>query len=69
MKIHEVERAALSVNEFCRAAGIGRTTAYSELKSGRLHSVTCGSRRLIPASELTAWLERLSGEQRGGEHA
>lgn len=69
MKINEVERAALSVNEFCRATGIGRTTAYAEIKSGRLHSVTCKSRRLIPASELTAWFERLAAEKRGGEHA
>lgn len=68
MKITETERAALSVTEFCRAAGIGRTTAYAEIKSGRLHSVTCGARRLIPVSELTAWLERLAADMSGAGH-
>ena len=62
MKINNAERSALSVTEFCQAAGIGRTTAYAELKTGRLHSVTCGTRRLIPYSEVNAWLERLAAD-------
>ena len=63
MKINEIERAALSVSEFCKAAGIGKTTAAAEIKSGRLLTVKCGARRLVLATELTAWLDRLAGDR------
>jgi len=50
---------ALTVDEFCKAAGIGRTRAYAEIADGRLRPLKCGRRTLIPASELEAWLRRL----------
>jgi len=55
------ERDALSLKEFCLRMGLGRTRAYEEIKAGRLHTVKCGSRRLVPFDECAAWLNRLSG--------
>jgi excisionase family DNA binding protein len=42
-----VEAKALRVNDFCRAFGLGRSTAYKLIAEGRLKSVTVGKRRLI----------------------
>ena len=56
-----VDRAAYTVNEFCAAHGIGRTTFYAELKAGRINVVKCGRRTLVPTSENDAWLGRLAG--------
>lgn len=59
-----LERSALSINEFCLRAGIGRTRAYEEIKAGRLHTVKCGSRRLVPVASEEAWLNRLTTESK-----
>lgn len=59
------ERDALSLAEFCRRMGLGRTRAYEEIKIGRLLTVKCGTRRLVPVSECSAWLQRLATE--GGD--
>jgi hypothetical protein len=55
------DRLAYTIPQFCEASGIGRTLAYNEISSGRLHVVKVGSRTLIPAPEAQAWLLRLSG--------
>ena len=53
---HSVEGAA-------KLLGIGRTTAYAEVASGRLRSFRVNTRRLVPASALTEYIEdRLSEE-------
>jgi excisionase family DNA binding protein len=57
-----VERTAYTVNEFCSAAAIGRTTFYSEVAAGRIRILKCGRRTLVPATESQAWLSRLAGE-------
>lgn len=54
-----VEPIALTIAEFCRVTGVGRSKVYQELKSSRLRAVKVGTRTLIPVSELTAWLGRL----------
>jgi predicted DNA-binding transcriptional regulator AlpA len=41
------ERNSLSLEEFCVRNGIGRTTAYKEIKEGRLHPKKIGRRTLI----------------------
>ena len=46
------ERKAFSVNEFCRATSLGRTTVYALLKNGSLPSALIGGRRLIPADAI-----------------
>lgn len=54
-----VQKAALSVAEFCEAAGISKANFYNQVKAGRIQIRKCGSRTLIPVSELSAWLESL----------
>jgi excisionase family DNA binding protein len=52
------ERSALSVDEFCQAVGVKRTTAFKLLASGELASFTVGSRRLIPRAALEDFIAR-----------
>ncbi len=58
-------KLALSVEEFCRSASIGRTTFYAEVNAGRVTPKKVGAKTLIPVTELTAWLDRLpnAGDQ------
>jgi excisionase family DNA binding protein len=42
----------VSVEEFARRIGIGRSSAYVGVGSGSVRSVKVGGRRLIPASEV-----------------
>lgn len=42
---------AYSVNDFCRAVGIGRTLTYSLISKGEIRTIRIAGRRLIPASE------------------
>jgi excisionase family DNA binding protein len=58
-----LERTAYSVDEFCAAAAIGRTTFYREVAAGRIRVVKCGRRTLVPATETEAWLGRLATAQ------
>ncbi|WP_421621779.1 helix-turn-helix domain-containing protein [Alkalilimnicola ehrlichii] len=52
-----------SVNDACRALGIGRTTLYDEIKQGRLRALKVGRRTLIRHRDAEAWLNRLAEEQ------
>ena len=61
------DRDAFSVNEFCARFGIGRTLAYRLMREGTLRSVSVGGRRLIPATECVACLERLAAEAGGAK--
>lgn len=49
-------RGALSVNEFAIWAAIGRTTAWKEIKEGRLHPVKVCARTIVPMEEAERWL-------------
>jgi excisionase family DNA binding protein len=40
-------RRALTLNDFCDFYSIGRSTAYSMIKTGKLPSIRVGGRRLI----------------------
>ena len=42
----------VSVAEFARRAGIGRSSAYLAVGDGTLRSIRLRGRRLVPASEL-----------------
>jgi hypothetical protein len=57
-----VEKFADSVREFCLSAGIGRTRFYKDLKAGNIKIVKVGRRTLVPVSERSAYLRRMSGE-------
>lgn len=50
---------ALTVSEFCRAYGIGRTFLYDQLKSGKLTACKAGTRTLILRSEADRWARSL----------
>lgn len=49
------------VNDFCQAAGIGRTLFYDEVKRGEIQTIKIGSRTLIPDIEAKAWQLRKCG--------
>lgn len=53
------EQRALSLNEFCERYGIGRTTAYQEIKDGRLRGRKCGKRLIITEDDAEEWLRNL----------
>lgn len=48
---------AMSVDEFCEWANIGRTLAYKEIASRRLATVKVGRRRIVPYEEAQRWLQ------------
>lgn len=50
---------AMSINDFCKQYGIGRTKVYEELKTRRLHAFKAGRRTLITDEAAEAWLRRL----------
>jgi excisionase family DNA binding protein len=49
-------RRAYQINEATAAYGLSRTTLYKLIKSGALHSVKVGGRRLIPTDSIEALL-------------
>jgi excisionase family DNA binding protein len=55
-----MSKAALSVEDFCNSYGVGRTTAYEEISSGRLRAVKVGRRTLIPETSAADWLKSLA---------
>jgi hypothetical protein len=50
---------AMSVEEFCRWACIGKTKAYAEAKSGRLTFRKIGTKTVILRSDAEVWLRSL----------
>jgi excisionase family DNA binding protein len=52
-------RFALTIAEAKLAAGVGRSTLYEAISTGRLPARKLGRRTLILADDLRAWLERL----------
>lgn len=64
-----VPKAALSVEDFCNSYGVGRTTAYEEINSGRLRAVKAGRRTLIPDESAKDWLNSLEPVSAGAERA
>jgi len=52
-------KAAITVDEFCATCSIGRTSFYAALGAGRIRVLKFGSRTLVPASEVSAFLASL----------
>jgi excisionase family DNA binding protein len=50
---------AMSVDQFGLRYGVGRTTIYQEIKSGRLRAKKCGKRTIIGEDDAEDWLRRL----------
>jgi excisionase family DNA binding protein len=55
-----LNKAAYSIAEFCELVSLGRSRVFEEIRDKRLRIVKVGRRTLIPAVEVTAWLERLA---------
>ena len=62
MNYHINERRYISVTDFCRIYGVGRTFTYrlmgTELKPGALSSTKLGSRRLISVDSAEALMRK-----------
>jgi hypothetical protein len=48
-----------SIDQFCARYGVGRTTAYEEIKEARLRGLKCGKRTIITEDDAEDWLRRL----------
>lgn len=47
---------AMSVGAFAAWAGLGRTTAWNEIRQGRLRAVKVSSRTLVTMADAEQWL-------------
>jgi excisionase family DNA binding protein len=61
---HPANRGAMSVEDFARWAGIGRTTAWHQIRLGHLRAVKVGGRTLVKLEDAHAWLAALPEVQR-----
>src|SRR5467141_3188222 len=50
---------ARSIDQFCRCFGVGRTTAYEQIKLGRLRARKVGKRTIITDDDAEEWLRNL----------
>ncbi len=50
------ERIAFKIDELAKAAGVGRSLVYEELKAGRLKAFKVGRRALVMVQDAEAWL-------------
>jgi len=51
------QRLACPVDQALQISGLGRTTLYSLMKSGRLETMTVGKRRLVLIRSLIALID------------
>jgi excisionase family DNA binding protein len=58
-QIVDQTRIAFSVLEAAKCAGVGRTTLFEEIRSGRLAARKVGRRTIIMTADLEAWLKSL----------
>ena len=56
------EPLAVPIPEAARLSGCGRSTLYSEIKSGNLKIRKVGRRTIVALDDLRAWLASKSGE-------
>lgn len=52
-------RGALTVDEFCGWASIGRSKFYQELQEGRIRIRKVGRKSVVTVPDALAWLESL----------
>ena len=52
----EKPKGAMSVNDFALWAGIGRTTAWKEIRDGHLRAVKVSARTIIRFADAESWL-------------
>ncbi len=64
-----MERLLLKPSEVAEALGVGRTTAYELIRTGRLPTIRVGRSVRVPRAELERWLtDQTTGvaSKRGG---
>jgi excisionase family DNA binding protein len=60
METH-MELLAISINETAKALGIGRSSVYTLLKSGRLDAIKIGRRTLLTTESIMALAKSKKG--------
>ena len=50
---------ARSIDQFCQCFAVGRTTAYEQIKMGRLRARKVGKRTIITDDDAEEWLRNL----------
>jgi excisionase family DNA binding protein len=55
----EETKRAMSVEEAARAAGVGRTLLFEEIRKGHITARKVGRRTIITADALDTWLKSL----------
>lgn len=59
----KIPQQAMSVADFCRAYGLGRTLVFELIKAGTLTAKKCGRRTLIPVDAAEAWFQGLPDQR------
>jgi len=57
----EEEKKVITVEELARELRISKSLAYRQVREGRIYTIRCGDRYLIPVRSLE---QLLNGEQR-----
>jgi excisionase family DNA binding protein len=57
----------LSVEQTSRYLGIAKCTVYALFRDGAIRSIMHGRRRLVPTSELNAYIARLIADEYGDD--
>jgi excisionase family DNA binding protein len=58
MHTNPLNRLAYSIPQVVEATSIGRSLLYQQIKAGNLKTFKIGTRTLIAAEDLVAWLEQ-----------
>jgi excisionase family DNA binding protein len=53
-----MNKLTISVAEFCEMVGIGRTLAFSLIRSGEVDTIRIGRRRFVLRTSVEALIER-----------
>lgn len=53
------QKRGLSVEEFCEIYDVGRSSAYVEIRAGRLKARKVGKRTIIAVDDAEEWFARL----------
>lgn len=59
IKITPENRGALTVDEFCGWASIGRSKFYQEVQEGRIRLRKIGRKSVVTLDDATNWLSNL----------
>ena len=46
------------MDDFCRDFGVGRSTAYAEIRAGRLKAFKVGDKTMVAGEDAMAWRDR-----------